>query len=62
MAKISGTVGAGVDPIGLTPELLERLRRIAKAENRTVAQVLCDAVEVHWVRFAGRNRLSPEEW
>lgn len=47
---------------GLTPELLERLRRIAKAEGKTLAQVLDEAVQIHWVRFAARERLKPEEW
>jgi predicted transcriptional regulator len=48
--------------IGLTPELLERLRRIAKATKRSVRAVLCDAVQEYWVRFACRNRLKQEEW
>ena len=45
---------------GLTPELLERLRRIAKAQNRSLAQVLCDAVQEYWVRFATRNMVRSE--
>lgn len=47
---------------GLTPELLERLQRIAKAEGKTLAQVLNDAVQIHWVRFAARNKIKAEEW
>jgi predicted transcriptional regulator len=48
--------------LGLTPELLERLNRIAKAERRTVAAVLIDAVQQYWVRFATRHKLKQEEW
>lgn len=48
--------------LGLTPELLERLKRVANAENRTLAEVLCDAVQEYWVRWACRKRLKQEEW
>ena len=48
--------------LGLTPELLERIRRIAAAQKRTLAQVLCDAVQEYWIRFAARERLKQEEW
>lgn len=48
--------------MGLTPELLDRLKRMAKAQEKTLGQVLCDAVQEYWVRFATRNRLKPEEW
>jgi hypothetical protein len=48
--------------LALTPELLERLKRIAAAQKRTPMQVLCDAVQEYWVRFATRNRLKQEEW
>jgi hypothetical protein len=50
------------EEIGLTPEHLERLRRISLKEKRPIAQVLSDAVLEYWVRFAGRNGLKPEEW
>lgn len=48
--------------LGLTPELLDRMRRIASKQNRSIAQVLHDAVQEYWVRFATRERLKPEEW
>jgi hypothetical protein len=48
--------------LALTPELLERIKRIAKAQKRDPAQVLCDAVQEYWVRFACRERLKQEEW
>lgn len=48
--------------LGLTPSLLERLKRIAKAENKTVDKVLYEAVLEYWVRFAARNRLPQKEW
>lgn len=48
--------------MGLTPELLTRLQRIAKAENRTVTSVLLDAVQEYWIRYATRKRLKQEEW
>lgn len=48
--------------LGLTPEHLERLKRIAAKQNRTIAQVLHDAVQEYWVRFACRERLKPGEW
>jgi hypothetical protein len=48
--------------LGLTPEHLERLKRVAKKQNRTLAQVLADAVQEYWVRFATRERLKPEDW
>jgi predicted transcriptional regulator len=48
--------------MGLTPELLTRLSRIAKKQNRSLAQVLHDAVQEYWIRFATRERLKPEEW
>jgi predicted transcriptional regulator len=48
--------------LGLTPELLDRLKRIAAAQRKTLAQVLSDAVQEYWVRYATRNRLKPEEW
>lgn len=47
---------------GLTPEAMERIRRIAKATGRTPAQVLADAVLEYWVRYATRERLTKEEW
>lgn len=47
---------------GLTPELLARLQRIAKAEGKTLAQVLDDAVQEYWVRFAARKSMKGEEW
>lgn len=46
----------------LTPELLERLNRIATAEKKTLKQVLCDAVQEYWIRYATRNRLNQGEW
>jgi len=46
----------------LTPEHLERLRRISAKERRPIAQVLSDAVQEYWVRFAGKHGLKAEEW
>ena len=48
--------------LGLTPELLERIKRIAAAQKRPMANVLCDAVTEYWIRFATRNKLKQEEW
>lgn len=48
--------------VPLTPEHLARLRRIADREKRSLAQVLADAVQEYWVRFASRSRLKAEEW
>lgn len=53
-------MAAGV--IGLTPEHLERIKRIAKAQGKTPEQVLADAVSAYWVRFACNQHLKPEEW
>jgi hypothetical protein len=62
-------VGAGAapaaasdEPLSLTPELLDRLRRVAKATKQSMRAVLCDAVQRHWVGFAARTGLKPEEW
>lgn len=46
----------------LTPELRERLARIAAAEKKLLEQVLNDAVQSYWVAFATRNRTNPGEW
>lgn len=46
----------------LTPEHLERIRRIAVATGRTEEQVLADAVTEFWVRFACRGQLGPGQW
>jgi hypothetical protein len=48
--------------IGLTPELLDRVKRIAAAQKRSLADVLCDAVQEYWTRFAARQRLKGESW
>lgn len=48
--------------MGLTPELLTRLKRIAESQKRSLGQVLCDAVQEYWIRFATRERLKQEEW
>jgi predicted transcriptional regulator len=50
------------EPIALTPEHDERIRRIATATGRKPEQVLADAVTEFWVRFAARGRLSPTQW
>ncbi len=47
---------------GLTPEHLERIKRIAAARKQTPEQVLADAVMEYWVRYATRERLAPKEW
>lgn len=46
----------------LTPELLERLRRMAEGDGRSVAQVLGDAVTNEWLKWGTRRRLKPGEW
>lgn len=46
----------------LTPELIERLRRMAAADGRSVAQVVCDAVTNEWIRWGTRRKLKREEW
>jgi hypothetical protein len=46
----------------LPPELVERLRRIGVVEGKTAGQVLYDAVQSYWVRFASRQRFSSEDW
>lgn len=48
--------------IGLTPEHLERIKRIAAARKQTPEQVLADAVTEYWVRYATRERLPQKEW
>ena len=53
---------SGQNGLGLSPELLDRLKRIAKAQARTPEQVLSDAVLEYWIRFATRNKLKQEEW
>lgn len=49
-------------PALLSPELLERLHRMAAADGLTLAQVLEDAVQIAWVRWGCRRKLKPEEW
>lgn len=46
----------------LSPEHVERLRRIGVVEGKTPSQVLADAVGEYWVRFACRQRFTPEAW
>jgi hypothetical protein len=41
--------------IALTPEHFERAQRIAKHENKTVEQVVTDAMTILWVRHATKN-------
>ncbi len=48
--------------IGLTPEHLEHIKRIAQATKRTPEQVLADAVTVYWIRFACNAGLKQGEW
>lgn len=48
--------------IGLTPEHLERIKRIAQATKRTPEQVLADAVLEYWIRFACNAGLKQDEW
>lgn len=48
--------------IGLTPEHLERIKRIAQATKRTPEQVLADAVLEYWIRFACNAGLKQGEW
>jgi len=50
------------DGFGLTPELLERVRRIAKHDGIPAANVLYNALQEYWVRWATRKRLKREEW
>lgn len=53
---------AGDESFGLTPELLDRLRRISTATKQSPGAVLCDAVQRLWVGFAARTGLKAEEW
>lgn len=46
----------------LTPELLDRLQRMAGGRGLTVHQVLCEAITNEWLRFGCRQRLKPGEW
>ena len=46
----------------LPPELVERLRRIGVVEGKVPAQVLYDAVQEYWVRFACRQGFSAGDW
>lgn len=48
--------------IGLTPEHLERIKRIAVARKQTPEQVLADAVTVYWVSYAASERIPKEKW
>ena len=48
--------------IALTPEHVDRIKRMAAAQRRTPEQVLAELVLAEWVRFATRERLKPEEW
>jgi len=46
---------------GLTPEHLERIKRIAAARKQTVEQVLCDILTEYWVRYAASERIPKGE-
>lgn len=53
---------AGDETFGLTPELLDRVRRMSNATQQSPGAVLCDAVQRLWVGFAARTGLKAEEW
>lgn len=46
----------------LTPELRERIRRMAEAEGKSMAQIMCLCVTNEWLRWGGRRGLKPGEW
>ena len=48
--------------VALTPELFSRIQRMAKALNKTPFQIVNDAVQVAWVRYATAAQLKPEKW
>lgn len=48
--------------VALTPELWERVRRIAEDQKIPMDQVVADAVGVYWVRYGCRKKLRPEAW
>lgn len=55
-----GGAGAGVSL--LSPELTERVERIAAAQSKSAAEVIGDAVLEYWVRYAARAKLKPGQW
>ncbi len=48
--------------LALTPEHDERVRRVARETGRTPEQVLADAVQEYWVRYATRLKLGADQW
>ena len=48
--------------VGLTPEMWSRIQRMAKAQGITPFQVVSDALQVAWVRYATAAQLKPEKW
>jgi hypothetical protein len=61
-ANMADEVGAMAEPIKMTPEHDERVRRIARLRNQTPEQVLSDILTEYWVRFAGSKSLKPGDW
>lgn len=60
-----GGAHPGVPPLPaplLTPELRERLQRMAVARGVAPHQVLEEAITNEWLRYGARRRLKPGEW
>ena len=48
--------------VTLTPELAERVVRMARDEKRDAEQVISDALLAAWVRFATRHGIKGDQW
>ncbi len=48
--------------VTLTPELWNRLERLAKARGVTVERIVADAVMVAWVRYATNEQIQGNKW
>ena len=48
--------------VRITPELWQRVLRLAKAQGISPEQVVADAIGVAWVRYACQQHLKPEAW
>lgn len=60
--RLETVIAVGALEPKLTPELKERLLRMASKERKQPDTMLCQIVQDQWVRFAARNRLPPSEW
>jgi hypothetical protein len=48
--------------VKLTPEMWERIQRMALVEGVSPDRIVSDAVGVAWVRFACRNGMKQGTW